>query len=284
MSSSIRENTEKIPKIIHYCWFGGKPIPPGLQSCIDTWSKLKGYKVMRWDETNCSFDENEFVRKTYAEHKLGFIGDYYRLKAVYEYGGIYLDTDVKVYRDFEPLLDKPAFFNFIFDCSVGTAIIGSKPGNPMIKGIMDLYDRTEFRENPGHRPLMEENGKMMVEGYPTSNYYYTWYILHHYPQFILNNKYQDLGDFVIYPKELFEIGTLSGKHFAIHLNAGEWRPSADNKGGFKNSVKTVLSNNRKIYDKVQVMVRTLRYKKLNKGIPFYSYSLAQKNHTSLPEI
>ncbi len=284
MLLSSREDTEKIPKIIHYCWFGGKPIPPGLQSCIDTWSKLKGYKIMRWDESNCSFDENEFVRKTYAEHKLGFIGDYYRLKSIYEYGGIYLDTDVKVYSDFEPLLDNPAFFNFIFNCSVGTAIIGSKPGNPMIKGIMDLYDRTEFRENPDHRPLMEENGKIMAEGYPTSNYYYTWYILHNYPYFILNNKYQDMGDFVIYPKELFEIGTFSRKHYAIHLNAGEWRPSEDNKGGFKDKIKTVLSKNRDVYDKVQILVRKIRYHRLNKGIPFYEYSLAQKNHTKLPEI
>ena len=68
-----------IPKIIHYCWFGGKPIPEDLQKCIDSWSRLEGYRVMRWDESNCTFDENEFVRRTYAEKQLGFIGDYYRL-------------------------------------------------------------------------------------------------------------------------------------------------------------------------------------------------------------
>ena len=62
-----KKEENKIPKIIHYCWFGSKPIPKDLQDCIDTWSILKGYQVMRWDESNCSFDENEFVRKTYAE-------------------------------------------------------------------------------------------------------------------------------------------------------------------------------------------------------------------------
>ena len=62
-----------IPKIIHYCWFGGKPIPEDLQKCIDSWSSLEGYRVMRWDESNCTFDENEFVRRTYAEKQLGFI-------------------------------------------------------------------------------------------------------------------------------------------------------------------------------------------------------------------
>ena len=39
---------KNIPEIIHYCWFGGKPLPPDLQKCVDSWSKLKGYKIMRW--------------------------------------------------------------------------------------------------------------------------------------------------------------------------------------------------------------------------------------------
>ena len=115
MDKKQTENNNKIPKIIHYCWFGGKPIPEELRACMDSWKKLKGYKVIRWDETNCSFNENEFVRRTYAEKKLGFIGDYYRLKAVYEYGGIYLDTDVMINRSFDGLLSHTAFLNFIFD-------------------------------------------------------------------------------------------------------------------------------------------------------------------------
>ena len=86
MSLSIRETTDvnviknihpesgnKIPKIIHYCWFGGKPLPEDLKKCIESWEKLEGYTVMRWDESNCSFDENDFVRKAYEE---GTISDY----------------------------------------------------------------------------------------------------------------------------------------------------------------------------------------------------------------
>ena len=55
MDKKHTENNNKIPKIIHYCWFGGKPIPEELRACMDSWKKLKGYKVIRWDETNCSF-------------------------------------------------------------------------------------------------------------------------------------------------------------------------------------------------------------------------------------
>ena len=100
----------------------------------------------------------------------------------------------------------------------------------------------------------------------------------------MNNKYQDLGDFVIYPKELFEIGTINMKHFAIHLNAGEWRPKDAQNGNFKDRVKLALSGNRKLFDWVQVVVRRIRYHKLNKGIPFYAYSVAQRRHTVLPRL
>lgn len=273
-----------IPKIIHYCWFGGKPLPEELQKCVDSWSKLEGYQVMRWDESNCSFEENEFVRKTYAEKKLGFIGDYYRLKAVYEYGGIYLDTDVKVVKTFDTLLQYPAFLNFIFDCSVGSAIIGAKPGNPLIKSLLDMYDATVFGKSDSGKLFEWKNGKLVVDGYATSNYYYTYYILKHYPQFRLNNKFQDLGDFVIFPKELFEIGTLTGRHYAVHLCAGEWRLKTDDSKTYKNRMKKLMKKWPWLFDRVQIMVRKKRYNKLKKEIPFYQCYLAQKENRPLPEM
>lgn len=275
---------ENIPKIIHYCWFGGKPIPEDLQKCIDSWSMLEGYKVMRWDESNCSFDENEFVRKTYAEKKLGFIGDYYRLKAVYEYGGIYLDTDVKVCKSFDSLLQYPAFLNFIFDCSVGSAIIGAKPGNPFIKELLDMYDATTFGKNESGKVFEWKDDKLVVDGYATSNYYYTYYILKHYPKFRLNNKFQDMGDFVIFPKEYFEIGTLTNKHYAVHLCAGEWRMKTDDSKTLKNRIKLTLKKHPFIFDRVQIIVRKKRYAKLKKDIPFYPCYLAQKENRPMPEL
>jgi len=274
----------KIPKIIHYCWFGGKPLPEDLQKCLDSWEILEGYTIMRWDESNCSFDENEFVRKTYAEKQLGFIGDYYRLKAVYEYGGIYLDTDVKVCKSFDQLLKCPAFLNFIFDDSVGSAIIGAQKGNPLIKALMNLYDITTFGKNEDGKVFNFRDGKLVVDGYATSNYYYTYHILKNYPEFKLNNKYQNLGDFVIFPKELFEIGTLNNKHFAVHLCAGEWRIKEDTSKTLKGRIKGLIKKNPWLFDKVQIMVRRKRYDKLKEGIPFYEYYLAQKNNTELPEL
>lgn len=275
---------ESIPKMVHYCWFGGKPLPESLQKCVDSWSKLEGYQIVRWDESNCSFEENEFVRKSFAEKQLGFIGDYYRLKAVYEYGGIYLDTDVKVNKSFDRLLQYPAFFNFIFDDSVGSAIIGAKPGNPLIKGLLDMYDATVFGHNESGKVLEWHGDKLVVDGYATSNYYYTYYFLKHFPDFKLNNKFQKFEDFVIFPKEMGEIGTLTGRHYAVHLCAGEWRMKVDDSKTLKNRIKKAIQKWPWLFDKVQIVVRKKRYNKLKKDIPFYGCYLAQKEGRELPEL
>jgi hypothetical protein len=274
----------QIPKIIHYCWFGEKPIPENLQKCIDSWRLLEGYVVMRWDESNCSFDENEFVRSTYREKLLGYIGDYYRLKALYEYGGIYLDTDVMVNKSFDDLLCYKAFFNFIFDCSVGSAIIGAQPGNALIKNLLDMYDATIFGNNTSGKVFEWVGNQLIVNGYATSNYYYTYYILKHYPAFRLNNRFQDLDDFIIFPKEYFEIGTITARHYAVHLCSGEWRIKNEETKSIKSGLKRIITKWPALFDIVQIIVRKRRYEKLKKDIPFYPYYLAQREGRELPDL
>lgn len=277
-------NEGQIPKIIHYCWFGGKPIPESLQKCINSWKLLEGYKTIRWDESNCSFEENEFVRKAYQEKKLVYISDYYRLKALYEYGGIYLDTDVKVYKSFDDLLNYKAFINFIYDCSVGTAIIGAQPGNPFIKNLLDMYEKMTFGKNASGKVIELKGDQLITNGLITNNYYFTYFILNHYPKFRLNNRFQDLDDFVIFPKEYFEIGTLTAKHYTIHLSSGEWRVKNDDKKSIKNKLKRLITKWPALFDKIQIVVRKRRYNKLKKDIPFYSYYLAQKEGRELPDL
>lgn len=284
MKVRLNQSIGQIPKIIHYCWFGGNPIPESLQKCIDSWERLEGYLVMRWDESNCSFDENVFVRKAYKEKQLAYISDYYRLKALYEYGGIYLDTDVKIYKSFDDLLQYKVFLNFIFDCSVGSAIIGAQPGNPLIKSLLDMYDATIFGKNASGKLFGWVGNQLIVDGFATGNYYYTYYILKHYPTFKLNNRFQDLGDFVIFRKEYFEIGTLTAKHYAIHLCSGEWRIKNDNTKTIKNRIKQLITRWPALFDKVQIVARKRRYDKLKKDIPFYSYYLAQKQGRELPDL
>ena len=284
---NIQRSETRIPKIIHYCWFGGNPLPPQLKECVDSWKKLDGYQIIEWNESNCSFDENEFVRRAYKERKFAFISDFYRLKGIYEYGGIYLDTDVKVFRDFDPLLNYPVFLNFIFDCAVGSAVIGAEPKSQFIKNLLQMYEDTVFvqkNDNTNGNIFDQRDGNLYVNEFVTNNYYFTYYILKHYPHFKLNNKFQNLGDFVIYPKEYFEIGSLLNRQYTIHYCAGVWRVKNDSRKTLKNSIKRILMKNPWIYEKTQILIRKRRYLKLNKKIPFYAYSLAQKKGENLPEL
>lgn len=280
----MTDKAQTIPKIIHYCWFGGKPIPNDLQKCIDSWQMLENYVIMRWDETNCTFDENDFIKKAFYEKKWAFVSDYYRLKALYEYGGIYLDTDVKIYKSFDSLLHHPAFLNFIYDCSVGTAVIGAQKGCPLIKVILEMYNNTAFDIITNGKTFNYIDGKIVVNKFVPNNYYFTYYILKKYPSFRLNNKYQDLKDFVIYPKELFEIGTLTKTHYAIHYCAGEWRTNKEKSTSLKEKIKKSIQKHPLLFENVQIIVRKIRYRKMNKNIPFYPYSLAQKKNQTPPEL
>ena len=83
-----------IPKVIHYCWFGGGRIPAYLQECIDSWSAIMpNYKIKCWTEDNFDVNQIRFVKEAYDNRKFAFVSDYVRIYALYKEGGIYLDTD-----------------------------------------------------------------------------------------------------------------------------------------------------------------------------------------------
>lgn len=87
-----------IPKIIHYCWFGGEK-PQKVVKCIESWKKnLPDYEIKEWNKNNFDISELQYTLDAYKAHKYAFVSDVARVKALYEYGGIYLDTDVMVYK------------------------------------------------------------------------------------------------------------------------------------------------------------------------------------------
>ena len=92
-------------KYIHYCWFGDKPLPKLAKKCIKSWKKyLPDYEIIRWSEENVNLDECPFIKEAYAKKKWAFVADYARTKAMYEYGGIYFDTDMEVTKNIDELL------------------------------------------------------------------------------------------------------------------------------------------------------------------------------------
>lgn len=144
-----------IPKIIHYCWFGGKPKPQSVLKYIDTWKKqCPDYKIMEWNETNYDVYKNNYVKGAYQEKKWAFVSDYCRIDVLYQYGGIYLDTDVEVLKSFDDLLSITAFVGMESETLVATNLIASKKNSCMIKDFLTCYDNLEFDSlNPGTNVL-----------------------------------------------------------------------------------------------------------------------------------
>lgn len=100
-----------IPKIIHYCWFGGKEKPASAEKCIQSWKKYcPTYEIKEWNEQNFDVNMNVYTRYCFENKKWAFLSDYVRLFAVYQEGGIYLDTDVEVVKCLDELLQMGAFF------------------------------------------------------------------------------------------------------------------------------------------------------------------------------
>ena len=100
-----------IPKVIHYCWFGGNPLPITARDCIESWRlSCPDYEIIEWNESNFDVNAIPYTAGAYKDKKWAYVTDYARLKIVYEHGGIYLDTDVEVLKSLDPFLEHKAFF------------------------------------------------------------------------------------------------------------------------------------------------------------------------------
>ena len=142
-----------IPKIIHYCWFGNQNKPENVITTIKSWKRiLFDYEIIEWNETNCNINNSpNFVVEAYKRGKWAFVSDYFRLKALYEYGGIYLDTDVEVLKTFNNLLINDFFIGFEDSEHLCTATIGCSKGNSIILNFMKKYDNYNYVEIPNSK-------------------------------------------------------------------------------------------------------------------------------------
>ena len=102
-----------IPKIIHYCWFGGKPMPELALKCIASWKKfLPEYELRLWNEDTFDINSVPYVKEAYEARKFAFVTDYIRLWALEREGGVYMDTDVEVVKPIDEFLTHDAFCGF----------------------------------------------------------------------------------------------------------------------------------------------------------------------------
>jgi hypothetical protein len=146
----MARKVQRIPKIIHYCWFGGKDKPPIVQKCMESWKKyLPDYQLKEWNEDNFDITCNSYVEQAYKSKKFAFVSDYARVHALYTEGGIYLDTDVEVFKSFNDLLHHDSFWGFEQEYYIATSTIGSEKGNELIKKFLDSYENKSFINEDG---------------------------------------------------------------------------------------------------------------------------------------
>ncbi|MEJ1472117.1 MAG: glycosyltransferase [Candidatus Sedimenticola sp. (ex Thyasira tokunagai)] len=143
-----------IPKIIHYCWFGGADMPPLAKECVSSWKRhLPDYELIKWDESNAP--RNCFTEYHLEKGNWAFVSDYVRLHALYECGGVYLDTDVEVIKSLDTLLDNNGFVAYEEEDRVNNAVAGSVRGNIFFKDCMSyMTNRFEQGDNYHISPVV----------------------------------------------------------------------------------------------------------------------------------
>lgn len=230
-----------IPQKIHWCWLSNDPIPDNIQECIDTWKNIMpDYKIKCW--TTKEFDVNSvaYVKEAYTLKKWAFATDYIRLYALYNEGGIYLDSDVKVFKSFDIFLKNDFFsgieyydkmvealnsnkrlnadftrkkeFDHIPGIGIQAAVIGAQKGHPFIEDILAFYQSKHFIEKDGTlytQIIAPDIYAQIAEKYG----------------FIYKNIKQELSkNIVLYPSNIFSSGLIYPETYALHLAAHSWRP------------------------------------------------------------
>jgi len=200
-----------IPKVIHYCWFGGRPIPLRIRKCIDSWMRcMPGARIVRWDESNYDVNVIPYVAAAYRAKKWAFVSDYARLDIIFREGGIYLDTDVELLKPLDSLLHDKAFCARENRQQVNSGlIIAAEVGHDVIRALRDAYLSYSFPSAPCTVLQTELLRRMGM---------------------VPSDTIQHLDGLTIYPQEYFNakddfgISHPTSNTFAVHHAEASWMP------------------------------------------------------------
>lgn len=209
-----------VPKIIHYCWFGGKPLPNSARKCIASWRKFfPDYEIKEWNETNFDINCCEYIKEAYNQKKWAFVSDYARFWILYYYGGLYFDTDVEVIKDMTEIIQNGAFMgcegseirNLCENVAPGLGL-AANPGLELYKEILDYYSILHFNSD-NIETVVEHVTKILKE-----------------KGFKGNGLIEDVAGIKVYPSEYFcpmnyQTGRLNitEKTHTIHWYTASWQ-------------------------------------------------------------
>jgi mannosyltransferase OCH1-like enzyme len=145
----------RIPRTVHYCWFGPAPISALGRRCIETWRDvMPDYALELWDESRLDLSR-AYLAIAYRQRKFAFVADYVRLQALYAHGGLYFDTDIEVLKPFDALLGEALFMGLQTPDSVAAGVIGAVKGHPFLKLALDRLDAEARSGRLSLQPLPE---------------------------------------------------------------------------------------------------------------------------------
>jgi len=207
----------KIPKVIHYTWFSGEPIPDNLLACMDSWKRFcPDFEIVEWNSQNYDLTVNPYVREAIESKRWGFAGDYVRLDVIYRFGGVYLDLDVELVRSIDELLYNSAYCGYETSKNINFGSgFGAVKRHPLIKTLRDAYDELHFIKEDGTLDLTPSpvHQSRALDQYGLRR----------------NGEFQIIRDMAIYPKEYFAPKSLytgrilTGPNtYSIHHFAGSW--------------------------------------------------------------
>ena len=200
-----------IPKKIHYVWLGRGEKSDKIKRCIESWKKyMPDYEIIEWNEDNFDINYNDFTKQSYELKKYAFTSDVVRLYALYTQGGIYMDTDVEVYKPLDEFLNEEGFTGFEDINYPVTATMGCVKGNPVIKMMLDYYDCVDFK--------MYDDWREFITNQETSTCIYS-NVLGMLGINRQKNETQKIKHFTVYPQSYF---FTKDEGYTYHSFTGSW--------------------------------------------------------------
>lgn len=205
-----------IPKKIHYCWFGGNPLPELAQRCIESWKKYcPDYEIIEWNESNFDIEAYPYAKEAYDAKKWAFVSDVARLYALVNFGGIYMDTDVELLKPIDELLEYEALSGFESKERIPTGLMACRKDFPLFVKLLADYDARHFVDNEGNYDLTT-NVETITDICLKNG-------------LVLNNQKQTIEGFTLFPSDYFcpkdyTTGKLkiTENTYSIHHFDGSW--------------------------------------------------------------
>ena len=247
-----------IPKVINYCWFGNNEKNELILKCIESWKKyLPDYEIKEWNENNFDVNCCDYVAEAYKAKKWAFVSDYCRMWVLYNFGGLYFDTDVELIKSPGIIFDDPTIGFENKSCLNPGLVFACEKGNWFCREMLECYDQDHFiiGDKLNCETICDRSTKIFLS-----------YGL------CLNNKMQQIKGYNIYPSDYFNpMGSNGGylnitsNTISIHNFAGTWIDDETKKTmtySFKGKIFLFFNN---IFgDKFANKIRYI-YKKITKG-------------------